>query len=37
MENPIELTVNTIEQVYKDAINDPTLLSTLDIGEMLNT
>ncbi len=37
MENPIELTVNTIEQVYKDAINDPTLLSTLDIDELLNT
>jgi hypothetical protein len=37
MENPPELTANTIEQVYKDAINDPTLLSTLDIDELLDT
>lgn len=37
MENPNELTANSIEQVYKDAINDPTLLSTLDIDELLDT
>tara|TARA_B110000285_G_scaffold38307_1_gene41559 strand:+ start:1989 stop:2489 length:501 start_codon:yes stop_codon:yes gene_type:complete len=37
MENPNELTANTIEQVYKDAITDPTLLSTLDIDELLDT
>ena len=37
MENPNELTADTIEQVYKDAINDPTLLSSLDIDELLDT
>jgi len=37
MENPSELTADTIEQVYKDAINDPTLLSSLDIDELLDT
>jgi hypothetical protein len=37
MENPNELTANTIEQVYKDAINDPTLLSSLDIDDLLDT
>jgi len=37
MENPNELTADTIEQVYKDAINDPTLLSSLDVDELLNT
>ena len=37
MENPNELTADTIEQVYNDAINDPTLLSSLDIDELLDT
>jgi hypothetical protein len=37
MENPSELTADTIEQVYKEAINDPTLLSTLDVDELLDT
>ena len=37
MENPSELTADTIEQVYKDAINDPTLLSSLDVDELLDT
>jgi len=37
MENRNELTADTIGQVYKDAINDPTLLSTLDIDELLDT
>ena len=37
MENPNELTANTIEQVYKYAINDPTLLSSLDIDDLLDT
>ena len=37
MENPNELTADTIEQVYNDAINDPTLLSSLDVDELLDT
>jgi len=37
MENPCEITADTIEQVYKDAINDPTLLSRLDIDDLLDT
>lgn len=37
MENPNELTADTIEQVYRDAINDPSLLSGLDIDELLDT
>jgi hypothetical protein len=37
MENPSELTADTIEQVYRDAINDPSLLSGLDVDELLDT
>ena len=37
MENPNELTADTIEQVYRDAINDPSLLSGLDVDELLDT
>jgi NDP-sugar pyrophosphorylase family protein len=37
MEHPSELTADTIEQVYRDAINDPSLLSGLDVDELLDT
>jgi hypothetical protein len=37
MENSCEITADTIEQVYRDAINDPSLLSGLDIDELLDT
>jgi len=37
MENSGELTSDTIDQVYKDAINDPSLLSTIDIDELLDS
>ncbi len=37
MENTSEITADTIEQVYRDAINDPSLLSGLDIEELLDT
>jgi len=37
MENMSEITADTIEQVYRDAINDPSLLSGLDVDELLDT
>jgi len=37
MDNLHGVTADTIEQVYKDAINDPSLLSTIDIDELLDS
>lgn len=37
MDNNKCITSDTIDQVYKDAINDPSLLSTLDIDELLDS
>ncbi len=37
MDNLHGVTADTIDQVYKDAINDPSLLSTIDIDELLDS
>ena len=37
MSNIPEINADTINDIMKDALNDPTLLSTLDINKLLNT
>lgn len=37
MDNTIELTSDTINNVYDEAIKDPSLLASLDVEQLLNT
>lgn len=37
MNNSMEITSDTINEVYEEALKDPTLLSSLDIDELLDT
>ena len=37
MDNTIELTADTINNVYEEAIKDPSLLASLDVEQLLNT
>jgi hypothetical protein len=37
MDNTIELTADTINNVYDEAIKDPSLLASLDVEQLLST
>lgn len=37
MDNTIKLTVDTINDVYEEALKDPSLLASLDVDDLLNS